>query len=80
MEDDNVLLARLDERYKALDAKLDTIIDNQEDHRYRMDDHDVKLNQLFNWRSEVKGGWRATTALGATIGAISAYIGNKIFG
>jgi len=79
-EESHILLARLDERYKALDAKLDTILEQCLKTNGRVSKNEDDIHQLFNWKSEVRGGWKATTAISAIVGAVAAYIGNKIFG
>ena len=76
MEQNDILLARLDERYKALDNKLDSILEQVIKTNGRVNGHDDKIHELFNWKSEVKGNWKATTAIGAIVGAtVSTIIG-----
>jgi len=79
-EDSRVLLARLDERQQAMDDKLDSILAQCIKTNGRVDRHDDDMKLLFNWKSEVRGGWKATTAISAIVGAAAAYIGNKLFG
>lgn len=79
-EESQLLLARLDERYNALNQKLDAILVQCVKTNGRVSKSEEDIHQLFNWKSEMHGGWKVTTALGAVVGAISAFIGNKMFG
>ena len=78
-EEHHILLARLDERYKALDGKLDDILAQCLKTNGRVTKSEGDINELFQWRSEFRGGWKATTAISAVIGAVAAYLGNRFF-
>ena len=64
-------IARLDERQKAMMEKLEEIHEGVKKTNGR-------VTILENWRSEIRGSWRATvlisSAIGALIGFITSYL------
>ena len=65
------LLARVDERQKAMLDKLDLVYKECQKTNGR-------VTNLENWRSEIKGSWRATTVIAAGIGALIGFLTNLL--
>ena len=80
MESQETLIARLDERYKSMDKKLDSILLQVVKTNGRVDDHDEELDHLNQWRAEVKGNIngsvKTAAGIGALIGALFSVIAN----
>lgn len=69
---DRELLARLDERHNSMMEKLKDIHEDVKKINGR-------VTSLENWRSEIRGSWRATILLSSAIGAVIGFIINLIF-
>jgi hypothetical protein len=63
------MLGRLDERQKAMLAKLELVYDEVKKTNGR-------VSALETWKSGILGGWRATTVISALIGAVIGFLTN----
>lgn len=68
----NTLLARLDERMKALDQKLDAILVQTTKTNGRLTKAEESINHLNLWQSKVKGSYNTLLAIGSVL---SLFIG-----
>lgn len=69
----NTLLARLDERMKALDQKLDAILVQTTKTNGRLTKAEDSINSLNLWQSKVKGSYNALMVMGSIISVIIGY-------
>jgi hypothetical protein len=76
MENDSQLLARLDERYKALDEKLDLILEQTTKTNGRVTYVENDIRELQQWREVLKGQWKLIVGAAGMSGAIIAFIIN----
>lgn len=66
------LLARLDERQKSMMEKMEEIHNGVKATNGR-------VTALENWRSEIRGSWRATILISSAVGALIGFLGHYIF-
>lgn len=69
---DRELLARLDERHNSMMEKLNEMHEDVKKINGR-------VTSLENWRSEIRGTWRATILLSSAISALIGFVINLIF-
>jgi hypothetical protein len=65
-KDQNELLARLDERYKRIDEKIDAILIQTTKTNGRLTKAEEELNKLITWKSQ----WKAIYSFLGVIGTI----------
>ena len=74
------LLIRLDERMKAMDERSKTEMRAMSNKLDTISTQVTKTNgrvtALESWKSELKGGWKATASIGGVIGGVIAFIIN----
>jgi len=61
------LLARIDERQKAMASQLEEILEQTKTINERVSD-------LEDWQAESRGHWKGIAAVSAVVGAIISYI------
>jgi hypothetical protein len=69
----NTLLARLDERMKALDQKIDAILVQTTKTNGRLTKAEDSIYDLNLWQSKVKGSYNAIMVIGSIISVIIGY-------
>lgn len=74
----DTLLARLDERYNALNDKLDAILLQVTKTNGRVDTHSAHIDEINRWKHETigfnRGSWKTSSIFGAIAGAVGAWI------
>jgi len=73
------LLARIDERQKALTDRLDAILEQTTKTNGRLIKAEDSIQKLQLWQSESKGNWKGVATVSTVIGAIIAGILNILF-
>lgn len=66
--EDRALLVRIDERTRAINARLDFCFDNHEE---RIDDHEKRVRALESWQNRVIG---KLAGISAAVGAFVAWL------
>lgn len=69
-KDQNELLARLDERYRRIDEKIDAILIQTTKTNGRLTKAEEEINHLKNWRSQLKGSYYVIGVVGTIIAIV----------
>lgn len=72
------LLARIDERQKALTDRLDAILEQTIKTNGRVTRSEEKIIDLEKWQSESRGNWKGVVTVSTIIGIIIGYITNVL--
>jgi len=72
------LLARIDERQRALTDRLDAILEQTIKTNGRVTRSEEKIIDLEKWQSESRGSWKGIATVSAVIGAIISIIANAL--
>lgn len=73
-KDQNELLARLDERYRRIDEKIDAILIQTTKTNGRLTKAEEEINNLKNWRSQLKGSYYVIGVVGSIIAIVLGII------
>jgi prefoldin subunit 5 len=74
----NNLLARLDERQKAMDSKIDAILEQTTKTNGRLTKAEGEIQNLNLWKSQLKGGYTVLIGVGSVLFALIGWIISKI--
>lgn len=69
----NTFLARLDERQKSMDKKLDDILTQTTKTNGRLTKAEDNIQQLNIWQGKIKGSYNAIMVIGSIISVIIGY-------
>lgn len=72
------LLARIDERQKALTDRLDQILEQTIKTNGRVTKCEDHIQELKLWQSESRGNWKGVVTVSTVIGIIIGYISNLL--
>ena len=72
------LLARIDERQKALTDRLDLILDQTSRTNGRVTKCEDHIQNLELWQSESKGSWKGVVTVSTVIGVVIGYVTNLL--
>ena len=72
------LLARIDERQKALTDKLDAILEQAIKTNGRVSASEKDIKDLQMWRAESRGHWKGASIISAIVGTIIGYFINLL--
>lgn len=72
------LLARLDERQRAMDEKLDSILEQTKKTNGRLLSAEDKIQSLSTWRAEIKAQLKLLVVIGSVLGFALSYLFSKI--
>ena len=70
----NNLLARLDERQKAMDGKIDAILIQTTKTNGRLSKAEDDIHSLNLWKAKLKGSYTAIVIIGGILGAIIGWL------
>lgn len=73
-KDQNELLARLDERYKRIDEKIDAILIQTTKTNGRLTKAEEQINSLNTWKSQWKAIYSFVGVIGTIIIAILTFL------
>ncbi len=74
--DDSQLLARLDERYKAISERLDQILIQTTKTNGRVTAVEGEIQEIKQWREVLKGQWKLLVTAAGMSWAVIAFIIN----
>jgi hypothetical protein len=72
------LLARIDERQKALSDKLDAILEQALKTNGRVSTSEKDIKELQMWRAESRGHWKGVAVISTVIGTIIGFFLNLL--
>lgn len=72
------LLARIDERQKALTDRLDQILEQTTKTNGRVSKCEDHIQNLELWQSEQKGNWKGVVTVSTVIGVIIGFVSNLL--
>jgi hypothetical protein len=82
-ERDHILLARMDERQKHMDEKIDTLLKMMQKTNDRIDGHDDDIQALNEFKGETigffKGSWKTVSAVAGAAAIVVTLLIELVF-